>query len=570
VNGTLVFTADDGTNGRELWKSDGTAAGTTLVRDIRPGGSAYPSEFTSVNGTLFFTADDGTNGRQLWRSDGTAAGTLRLSAFALAPGNLASVNGTLFFTATDATHGTELWKSDGTATGIALVKDIYPGGIYDEYGGWHGPFSSSPGNLTNVNGTLFFSASDSSGRGLWKSDGTAAGTVQVKGINSYYEVAFTWPREVTNINGTLFFLVDTGPSVYGTVGRLWQSDGTSAGTLLVSDLVCRSLTNVQGKLLFTADDGIHGRELWTLVEDAAQGTSLAVSGFPAAVTAGVAGSLTVTARNANGSTNTGYRGTVHFTSSDPQAVLPGDYTFTAADQGVHTFSATLKTAGSQSITAKDTVVPGVAGTQGGITVKAAAASRLTVAGFPTPVTAGVAGSLTVTAWDAYGNRATGYTGTVRFTSSDPRAVLPGKHTFTLADAGTHTFSAVLKTTGMQSLAVTDTASAAVAGTQSVTVNPAASRLLLSAPASVNAGAKFSLTVTVVDAYGNVVTGYQGTLKFSSSDPTATLPRNYTFTAADPGVHTFTGLVLKKKGRQTITPTDTLDGSPTASVLIDVR
>ena len=134
----------------------------------------------------------------------------------------------------------------------------------------------------------------------------------------------------------------------------------------------------------------------------------------------------------------------------------------------------------------------------------------------------------------------------------------------------HTFSAMLKTAGTQSLTATDTVNASIAGIQYVTVNPAAaSRLVLSAPASVKANAAFSLTVTVVDAYGNVVTGYRGTLSFSSSDSTAKLPKNYTFTAADQGVHTFTGLVLKKKGKQTITVTDTLDGSLTASVMIDV-
>src|SRR5262249_30488364 len=164
----------------------------------------------------------------------------------------------------------------------------------------------------------------------------------------------------------------------------------------------------------------------------------------------------------------------------------------------------LRTAGSQFITTSDTVVPSGAGTHSGITVNPAAASGFTVAGFPSPVTAGVAGRFTVTAWDAYGDRATGYRGTVRFTSSDAQAVLPGNSTVTAVDAGMHSFSAVLKTAGTQSLTAADTTNAAIAGTQSVTVNPAAaSRLLLSAPASVKAGAKFSLTVTVVDAYGNV-------------------------------------------------------------------
>jgi hypothetical protein len=218
------------------------------------------------------------------------------------------------------------------------------------------------------------------------------------------------------------------------------------------------------------------------------------------------------------------------------------------------------------------VFPSITGTQGGITINQATASGFTVAGFPSPATAGVVGSLTVTALDPYGNRATGYAGTVHFTSSDTQAVLPGNYTFTAADAGMHTFSATLKTAGSQSVSATDTVNAAIAGTQgSILVNPAAaSRFVLSASASVNAGTKFILTVTVGDVYGNVVTGYRGTIHFSSSDSSASLPKNYAFTAADLGVHTFTGLVLKKKGKQTITVTDTLDGSITGSVSINVN
>jgi ELWxxDGT repeat protein len=509
----LFFAAYDATHGGELWKSDGTAAGTVVVKDINPGSaSSSPGNLTNVNGTLFFAAVDATTGYELWKSDGTTAGTVRVKdifpgSSNSIPSNLTNVNGALFFTADDGTHGIELWKSNGTLTGTTLVKDIYLGSA-----------SSSPGNLTNVNGTLFFTANDGTG-----------------------------------------------------VSKLWRSDGTAAGTMIVTNLAAQSLTNVNGTLFFAADDGPHGNELWMLVDDATQRTSLGVNGFPATITAGVAGGFTVTARTADGSTSTGYRGTIHFTSSDLQAVLPVDYTFTAADAGVHTFSATLKTAGIQSLTASDTVVFGSAGTQGGITVNPAAASRFTVAGFPSPITAGVAGTFIVTATDAYGNRTSGYRGTVRFTSSDAQAALPGNFTFTAADDGAPTFSATLKTAGTQSLSATDTVNASIAGAQtSILVNPAAaSRLILSAPASIKAGVKFSLTITVVDAYGNVVTGYRGTVHFSSSDSTAMLPRNYNFTAADRGVHTFTGLVLRKKGKQTIAVKDTLDGSITGSVLIDV-
>ena len=178
-------------------------------------------------------------------------------------------------------------------------------------------------------------------------------------------------------------------------------------------------------------------------------------------------------------------------------------TFTNADAGVHIFSATFKTAGSQSLTAKDTVISTIAGSQSGITVNHGKANHLAVSRFPSKTTAGVSQSFKVTAQDMFGNT-TGFTGTVNFTSSDSNAVLPAPYTFTNSDGGVHTFSATLVTVGSQSITVSNPTVAS--GTQAgITVNPAAaSRLQVSGfPSSVTAGTSYNFTVTAFDPYGNI-------------------------------------------------------------------
>lgn len=205
-------------------------------------------------------------------------------------------------------------------------------------------------------------------------------------------------------------------------------------------------------------------------------------------------------------------------------------------------------------------------------ISVASSPSFAVAGYPSPTTAGVAQTFTVTALNADGTVNTGYTGTVHFTSTDARAVLPADYTFTSADAGSHAFTVTLKTAGTQSVTATDTVTGSLtAAASGIVVHPAAAaKFVLSAPASVTNGVAFSLTLTVEDAYGNVVTGYTGKVHFRSSDGTATLPANYTFTAADAGVHTFTNkAILRKKGKQTITVTDTLNSALTATVTINV-
>ena len=212
VGSTSFYVANDGIHGTELWKSDGTAAGTVMVKDINPGSynSSNPTGLVNVNGTLFFSASDGTHGQELWKSDGTTAGTVMVSDINAGSGSayptyLTNVNGTLFFKANDGTNGPQLWKSDGTAAGTVMVKNINPGG------------DSRAVYLTNVNGTLYFVASDAThGKELWKSDGTTAGTAMVEDI---YPGNFgSYPTSFAVSGGHLFFAADDG--IHGV--ELWD------------------------------------------------------------------------------------------------------------------------------------------------------------------------------------------------------------------------------------------------------------------------------------------------------------------------------------------------------------
>ena len=275
-------------------------------------------------------------------------------------------------------------------------------------------------------------------------------------------------------------------------------------------------------------------------------------------------------------TATGYTGTVHFTSSDGQATsgagLPADYAFVAGDNGVHTFSATLKTVGAQTITATDTVTSSITGTSGSITVSPGAATHFTVT-TPANATAGTAFNFTVTALDAFNNTATSYTGTVHFTSSDPLATsgagLPANYTFVAGDNGVHIFSATLKTAGSKTITATDTGTPSITGTSnSVQVAPGLiTHFLVTAPASASANTAFNFTVTAQDLFNNTATGFTGTTHFTSSDPLATsgagLPADYTFVAGDNGVHIFPA-TLKTVGPRTITATDTANPSTTGT------
>jgi hypothetical protein len=273
-------------------------------------------------------------------------------------------------------------------------------------------------------------------------------------------------------------------------------------------------------------------------------------------------SLTVAARNPANQTVIDYPGIVSFSSTDPQWVAPSAGTLTS---GTGTFIATLKTAGSQSITATDGIIGGQLTP---ITVNSAAAKTLSVAALAT-VTAGSPFNVTVTAKDGFGNTATGYTGTVQFSGGGSGATLPATYPFTVGagnDNGTHTFSgAVLRTAGTQTITT-------ITGSQAVMANAAgAASLLLTYSGPVTHGVPFNMTVTAKDLYGNTATGYVGKVHFTSTDLAPTLPGDYTFTSGaggDNGQHVFS-VTLSAAGNPTVTATDTVTATITGSVTVAV-
>lgn len=270
IGGTAFFSGATAAEGQELWRSEGTAAGTALVRDVLPGApGSGPSRLTAVHPRVFFVANGGPGdrNRELWVSDGTADGTVLVED--IRPGaepsgidHLTPVAGRLFFTADDGASGREPWVSDGTAAGTFRVKDLLPG-----------PGSSvgtpvpgtSPGLITAALGSAFFFAAGDglSGEELWATDGTEAGTRRVRDVRP--GPGGSEPRGLTVAGGRLFFTADDG-----THGReLWVSDGTEAGTVLAADLqpgagssLPRELAAAGNAVVFSADDGLHGVEPW--------------------------------------------------------------------------------------------------------------------------------------------------------------------------------------------------------------------------------------------------------------------------------------------------------------------
>jgi len=257
----LLFSAFESATGYELWSTDGTPSGTSLLKDIKPGtGSSYPANFVEAGGKIFFKADDGVHGTEPWISDGTEAGTSLLVD--LIPGltsgsvDFREVNGTCYLFAYDGT-GTGLWTTDGTAGGTRQLSDA---------------LTSASNTGTAPDGALLVGADDRVvGLELWRSDGTPGGTSLVKDINPFIRTDQSFPFfmgavALPGAGQRMLFSADDGVN-----GReLWVTDGRAAGTRMVKDInpgPAGSTSSVgclvhEGVLYFMANDGVHGREIW--------------------------------------------------------------------------------------------------------------------------------------------------------------------------------------------------------------------------------------------------------------------------------------------------------------------
>ncbi len=258
IGSQVLFVANSPGAGRELWVTDGTPGGTVLVEDIAPGtASSIPSGLFPIGaGRAVLSANDGLLGAELWVTDGTAGGTTMVADInpglpGSAPGQFAAAGGILFFRAGDSTAGTELWR--WTVGGVSLVKDIEPG-----------TGSGYPSGLYAVGANVVFSACTvASGCEPWASDGTGAGTVQLADIHpteASYPAKFLWHPGLAR----LFFTADDG--VHGL--ELWQRVG--GVTSRVTDLAAglddgrpNGLAALGTKLVFTGDDGGFGTRLFT-------------------------------------------------------------------------------------------------------------------------------------------------------------------------------------------------------------------------------------------------------------------------------------------------------------------
>ena len=270
INNKIYFNATTNSNGNELWVTDGTNAGTTLVKDIYLGTlNSNIEKLTSINNYLLFSANDGNRlYNTLWKSDGTPNGTFELKDTNLTQNSdmdlrFVEFNGEVFFpSGYNSSNGVELWKTDGTSTNTNLFEDIFHrySGVYDFF------------DSAEINGKLIISGNNGNGKEPFVTDGTVNGTFIIKDINpgssaSIFSSSDFRPASYTKAGNYVFFRAASSNIGF----ELWKTDGTQTNTSLVKDIKSGSgsslseftfFAELNGILYFKADDGIHGEELW--------------------------------------------------------------------------------------------------------------------------------------------------------------------------------------------------------------------------------------------------------------------------------------------------------------------
>ncbi|MEZ5332198.1 MAG: GEVED domain-containing protein [Thermoanaerobaculia bacterium] len=305
----VLFVANDGSHGNELWRTDGTSAGTQRITDVSPGtGHSNPSSITvpTAGGDAFFLAFNPAVGTEIWRTDGSTASVVvgGVPGGLIAGQILTSLGGDLYFDGFEPASnvGVELWKVDLPSGTPSLVTDIESG-----------PDGSYPLGLTSIGGQLYFSAfTNATGREPYVSDGstttllgdlttTGSGNTQpysFAGLGSW--VLFLGQQGLLRTDGTpggtsvllsgvspAGNLIASGSRLYfaataaGVGLELHVTDGTTAG--LVENIdggpgqsvpFQFEAVDVDGTLVFAADDGVHGMELWSSTDGTAGGTDL--------------------------------------------------------------------------------------------------------------------------------------------------------------------------------------------------------------------------------------------------------------------------------------------------------
>jgi ELWxxDGT repeat protein len=247
VGNTIYFVAGDAADGQELWKTDGTTAGTAMVKDIYPGlqSSSSPTAFRNVNGELYFIALD-PSGRAIYKSDGTSAGTLpvaRITTKGTFPliGGFASIGSQIVYS-----DGTTLFVSDGSSSGTSLFS------------------APAIGDFASAGRYVYFAAENLSNISLYRTDGTSGGTTKVADIGAFSASAN---------DAFVPLVIQSGAVTYFTTrDSLYRTDGTAAGTFFVAGgpqapLAIRNLTDVNGTLYFSSGSTLYesdGSEAGTL------------------------------------------------------------------------------------------------------------------------------------------------------------------------------------------------------------------------------------------------------------------------------------------------------------------